>query len=266
MKHLSIIFILTISFFKSFGQGARDIELVDILNKYESIEKTNQYDSIEKAKDSLWKIFTNKLETTIQDKNIDLSKFGNLKKKCDSTVFRFDIYYSEDRKLTLYHFANGFIHLNYLTQQTHNNSPKIILKDNRLHQYFTEVHNLNNDEFLLIERQDDMSFSCYYASVYKLNNKNRDPIKKEAFENERKLTVCSWTNVDDSNPIIKSDSGTIKSRLKSYEPNKLVFDFKMKSLSYSYNRVKDGKLKKRKSKYRNGKFKIQNYDVREFIE
>ncbi|MGV0754409.1 hypothetical protein ACTS95_09850 [Empedobacter brevis] len=74
------------------------------------------------------------------------------------------------------------------------------------------------------------------------------------------LTVCSWTNVDESYP------GDIEGKMVHYKPIKIEFNPKNNTISYVFHRQKDGKKIKRKAKYKNGKFNIKNYDARIFEE
>ncbi len=62
--------------------------------------------------------------------------------------------------------------------------------------YYDQVYSLDNDEFLLIKRMDEMSFSCYEVYIYQ---------RKVKLTARKTLSVCSWTKIDatynEKNPV-----------------------------------------------------------------
>lgn len=259
MKLYSILF-LTFFFLKTSGQNISKNTLVEILRNYEN-EVYN-----DAQKDSIWTSFINEFETTIENAASENTTFDQLRKYCDSTYFQFDTFLAEDRKRMIYKFSNGFEYLNYVVKKFSDETNNIVVKDNRSHYYFTEIHQMNNNEFLLLLRMDEMSFSCIYAQVLSLNDGN--VIRKEAFgkNNQELLSVCSWTNIDNTFTVKENATELYETErgMQYLKPIAINFDPSSLIISYSFNRLKDGRKMVRKAKYKNGHFKIKNYDARLF--
>ncbi|MBO0589988.1 hypothetical protein I2486_01085 [Cellulophaga sp. E16_2] len=263
MQRLLIIFILTFLFFKAFGQKNKT-KVLNVTKEQRDSPHCVTTVKGDKTNDSILLHFMHEIEDIMQSKDIENNTSIALKNKSDSLSFQFNSYQSENKKVSLYHFAKEFYHLNYITKKIKGQENKIILKDHKMHRYFTEVHTLNPKEFLLLERQDDMSFSCNYATVYEV--KEDTIFKKNTFKQGEVLSVCSWTHIDESYPVHENGSVIMKGELKSYRPVKIVYNFKTKVIVYSFYKSNDGTLIKRKSKYENGKFFIEDYDVRSFLD
>lgn len=247
-----IFFALFFVFTLQFSGQTTDSELTKTAIQYRISEYNDENNQHLKA-------FTQNLELALQQTD-DFSEFKEFRKTIDSLNMTLNHYQSEKNDLILHRLSDGFYHFNYITKNR-----KIILKDNKNHEYFTEIHSLNDDEFLLIKRMDEMSFSCYEAFVYRKNSQN-NPLP---FSNNKVLSICSWTNVDDSRPGEKdTETGlyTIEGGMKYYEPLEIKFNPKNKNISYTFYRLKDGKKVTRNGKYRNGNFKIKSYDARTFEE
>ncbi|WP_158973639.1 hypothetical protein [Cellulophaga sp. L1A9] len=263
MRRLLIIFILTILFSRAFGQKT-ETKVPNATKERRASPNRIRAAEGDKTKDSILRHFMHEIEVIMQSKNIANSTIIALKNKSDSLSFKFNSYQSENKKVSLYHFAKGFYHLNYITKQQNDIANKIILRDHKMHTYFTEVHTLNAEEFLLLERQDDMSFSCNYATVYEI--KEDLLFKKKAFKQGTQLTVCSWTTVDTSYPTLEESTVVLKGGLTHYEPVKIAYTFKTKNISYAFYHQTDGRLTKRKAKYKKEKFRIDDYDVRSLLD
>jgi len=250
-KYLSLI--LCFLFTLQFSGQIMDSELAKATIQYRVSEES----STENEKHL--ETFTRKLELALQQTD-DFSEFKEFRKTIDSLNINLTHYKSEKNDLTLHHLSDGFYHFNYITKNR-----KIILKDNRNHQYFTEIHSLNDEEFLLIKRMDEMSFSCFEAFIYHKNSQDN----QFNFSNNKVLSICSWTNVDDSRTGEKdAETGlyTVEGGMRYLEPLEIKFNPKNKIISYTFYRLKDGKKVTRKAKYRGGDFKIKNYDARTFEE
>lgn len=193
--------------------------------------------------------------------NDDINAYTNFKNGLDSLYSDFSI--KKSGNYELFTLRNGFDRWNYILK-----NKKVILKDLKTFYYFNQIYPLENDEFLLIKRKDDMSFTCYNAYVMRVEDDS--VIRQDAFKNKMDfLEVCSWTNVDESRPGEKDPATSlynIEGGMKYYEPLEIKFDPKKKNISYSFYRLKDGKKVTRKTKYKNGTFKIKSYDARTFEE
>ena len=223
-----------------------------------------EIDKSEYVKDSLLHRFTREIEEIIQSKNDSTSILKIVKKKCDAAMFHFESFRDTNSKLQLYHFSKDFYHLNYISELIDRETQKIVHTDFKRHQYFVEVHALNAKEFLIIERQDDLSFSCYSATVFKL--KKETAKKKKGFRQGSELIVCSWTSIATSYPTDENKELLPKSGLTFYEPSKITYETDTKTISYPYKNSTTGALEEQKATYKNGKFKIDDYDVRGFLD
>lgn len=190
--------------------------------------------------------------------NEDITSFKNFERGLDSLYTDFAFKESGDYELLT--LRNGFDHWNYILKDK-----KVILKELKTFDYFDKIYSLDNDDFLLIKRMDEMSFSCFEAFVYRKNLLDN----QFNFSNNKVLSICSWTNVDDSRPgekDVKTGLYTVEGGMKYLEPLEIKFNSKNKSISYTFYRLKDGKKVTRKAKYKNGNFKIKSYDARTFEE
>jgi hypothetical protein len=113
---------------------------------------------------------------------------------------------------------------------------------------------LSKNEFLLIEQKDDLVFSCNHAYVF-LKDGDIFKKKKKAFGNKNQLTVCNFTEIDNSTSE-KPDHFSLPAR-------KISFDNKNKTISYgSCANSMTGNTTIGKAKYINGNFKIKDCDER----
>lgn len=240
-------------------QTSRD-KLIEILDKYEISDKNEE-------KDSLWLLFTEEFEKKIQSSEYDLEAIKN---KFDTLNFRLIQSYSETNTFKSYSISrNYFDTWNYVTKTSTDNTHEVILKNDdkdESMEYNIEIHDLNPNEFLLLSRSDDMSFSYY--SAYVMKYEDHYVIRTDAFKDKQDvLTVHSWTNLDESYSVANPATGLyeIQGGTKSYEPIKMHFNYKTKTLSYPFYRLKDGKKIIRKAKYRNHQFNLESYDQREMF-
>lgn len=207
--------------------------------------------------------FSHQLRSALE--NHDIKTFKNFERVLDSLNSTLTIKNSEKGNYELFTLANGLDHWSYILKN------KVIINQSEMtFDYFYDIHNLPNGEYLLIKRSDDMSFSCSEAFIYNGNIKYdySDVSANEAY-GKKVLSVCSWTNVDESFPgKIDAETGlqTIEGGLKTYEPVKIEFNPKNNLIFYSFYRIKDGRKITRKAKYRNSDFKIKSYDARTFEE
>ncbi|MGJ1361003.1 hypothetical protein ACR79B_08045 [Sphingobacterium spiritivorum] len=248
MKILELVLLLSLFSSQVFAQKTQEALLIASL-----------LDTGDEAKEK----FTDQLRSALE--NHDIKTFKKFERVLDSLHSMFTIKNSEKGDYELFTLANGLDHWSYVLK-----NKVIINQSEKTFDYFYEIHNLPNGEYLLIKRGDDMSFSCFDAYIYN-GNRKRGYSNSSASEEEGKnvLTVCSWTNVDESFPgKIDAETGlqTIEGGLKTYEPVKIEFDPKNNLIFYSFRRIKDGKKTTRKAKYRNSDFKIKSYDARTFEE
>jgi hypothetical protein len=188
--------------------------------------------------------FTLLLEEAIS--KTELEHFHKFNATIDTLHFTWSKYESEQHDFVLYRLSSPMMyHWNYIIKDH-----KIILKNNDYHQYFTEVHNLNKREFLLISQMDELVFSCNYAHVYQY--RCHAYVKKMAFGDRETLTVCNYTQIE---------TGTDH---YSIPVKKIAFDADTKTIYYAAftSSTTDDKVIA-KSKYTNGKFDIPDGDEME---
>lgn len=262
LKTAILFFISSLFFHKAIAQQNFENNLINsLISYYKYID-----DSPLEKDSTTQKNFTINLEKALTD--ADITKFQQFNKVADSLRFEIYQYASEKGDLKIFYLRYNYASVwNYVLKGN-----KIIIKENNddAMYSFTEVHNLTANDFLVLKQRDDMSYSCNYATVYTATKTMAK--KKKAFKNNStQICLCSWTNVDESRIVVdKADSA--KNRVHTeggmayYEPNKFIYDYKTKTLSYSYNSPKNGKLITRKAKYTNGKFNIDSYDVRDFLD
>lgn len=239
----ALIFVFILIFqIKAFGQTDQENKLINALLEYKT---ASEY------KDSLkFKENTIKLNTAIENslKNESILAYEKFKQITDSLNVKFVVQKSENNKLLLFTMSDNFFHWNYIVSNA-----KIILKDNKWNEYYTEIHNLDMNEFLLIEQRDDLVFSCNYASVFE--EKGKSFKHKKVFGNKTKLTLCGFTKTQNLNEHF------------SLLTKKISFDYKNKIISYgSCVDAITGKETIGKAKYSNGKFKIKDCDERNNYE
>jgi hypothetical protein len=247
MKNIVLIFFALVFQIKVFGQLNQEYKLIKALTEYKEID---MYEDSLRFQQRFKKL-NNEIENAITHENIlSYKKFEHI---ADSLNVSFSLKKSENNNLIIFTMADNFFHWNYIIENR-----KIIFREHKWHEYFTEIHNLNKNDFLLINRIDDMSFSCYEAYIY---TKSLNPMRKKV------LTVCSWTNVDGSYPE-KDSTGQyhLKGSIEHYKPEPIKFDNLTKTISYGFTRISDGKSIKRSAKYRNRTFIIKSYDARTFEE
>lgn len=250
-----IFFALFFVFTLQFSGQTTDSELAKTAIQYRISE---YHDENEKHLNA----FTQNLELALQQTD-DFSEFKEFQKTIDSLNMTLNHYQSEKNNLILHHLSDGFYHFNYITKNR-----KIILKDNKNHEYFTEIHSLNDDEFLLIEQMDEGVFSCNYASVFW--EKDNEYQRKKAFKNRDKLKICNFTHLQESIPLPPKDNQSLP-EMKAFHytlpVRKITFDAENKTINYGkcYNYGTE-KTTNGKAKYRNGKFKIEDCDERLFFD
>ncbi|WP_289663821.1 hypothetical protein [Flavobacterium panacagri] len=238
------------------AQESYDKKFLKIVNEYEEKATTST------ENDSILRLnFEKEFETLITNSKLPQFSAKELQQKCDTSAFCLKIQKSEDKNFILYTYTSQFYHFNYITKAIKENnkikSYKIVLKDNKWHEYFTQIHTLNNNEFLLIEQRDDLVFSCNYAYVYQLSGIKYK--KKKAFENRFDLTICNFTEIED---LPNTNPGHL-----SLPVREIAFDYKNKIISYGRCFDPDtGKTTTGKAKYKNGKFAIKDCDERKFFE
>lgn len=227
----------------TFGQNNREINLINAFVEYKNV---NEFEDSLKFNQNLLQLNI-AIENALKDENI--LNFEKFKKITDSLNVNYTIKKSENNDFLLFTMSDNMFHWNYIVQNN-----VIVLKNHKWHEYFTEIHNLNENEFLLIKQKDDLVFSCNYASVFKKSNNSYK--MKKVFRNKSKLTVCNFTNIEDGN-------GHFSRPVK-----KISFDYKNKTISYgSCRNAENEKRTLSKANYKNGKFKIEDCDERSgFIE
>ncbi|MGJ1195647.1 hypothetical protein ACR777_07765 [Sphingobacterium spiritivorum] len=245
------------------------LELILLLSLFSSqvfAQKTQEALLIESFVDTHTDVkekFSHQLRSALEKH--DIKTFKNFERVLDSLNSTFTIKNSEKGDYELFTLANGLDHWSYILKN------KVIINlSEKTFDYFYDIHNLPNGEYLLIKRGDDMSFSCYEAYICNGNRKQGySDISANGSDGKKVLSVCSWTNVDESFPgKIDAETGlpTIEGGLKSYKPIEIEFDPKKQLIFYSFHRMKDGRKITRKAKYRNSDFKIKSYDARTFEE
>lgn len=239
MKKLWTLFLIfTIPFF-CFSQKKKESELISSLLDYENAKKN--YSDNDKDKKKALKLFTSNLEKAIASGTIENDTY--FKQNIDTLNYELTSYYSENKSIKLYHLSDtSMYHWSYLVKNN-----KIILKENKYHQYFTEVHNLSPTEFLIIKQMDEFVFSCNYASVYQLTTGNYK--LKTAFNKRNKLSICNFTHIE-----TQTDHEEIPTR-------RLQFDASKKKIFFD-----DSNNKKNSAVYKNGNFNIADYDERKLFD
>ncbi|MGE8378918.1 MAG: hypothetical protein ACN6PN_11230 [Sphingobacterium sp.] len=192
------------------------------------------------------------IQTLEQD---DIINFKSFREVLDSLNSDFSL--KKSGAYELFTLRGNFEHWNYVLKNKH-----VINRQERTFDYFYELHLLDQHHYLLIKRMDELSFSCYKAYVYQ---DNLDVIGS----NKHFLSVCSWTNVDESplqnKSTLESDQSS-KDHLKSYPPIPIKFDAKNREISYTFYRQSDERKITRKARYLHGGFVIKSYDARMFEE
>lgn len=253
------LFVLLILFTHQISaQKTQDDELKDALLNFKIIQNSFDMDD-----NIAYEKFIEKLEYALSESK-DLSEFTKFNDALDSLDMVMNRFSSEDKSLLVYHLSDGFDHWNYILKNR-----EIILKENKSHEYFTEIHLLNDKEFLLIEQRDDLVFSCSYAYVFEENSNGY--LRKKAFEKREKLSICNFTNLEESIAITSaSDNETLpisESYHYSVPARKITFNAATQMLDYGicYNYFTQ-KTHTGKAKYKNGKFKIKDCDERLFYD
>lgn len=239
----------------AYSQNQEETAFFNALYKYENADGLLDIENVEervKFEKTLTDSLERKFEKLIVNDRITNYTIEKLKQREDTVYSHLTRYESENKKFIMYSFPINLYHLNYVLQKT-KNKYKIILKDNKSNNFFTEIHTLNDKEFLLIEQMDELVFSCNYAYVFhKMGNIYK---KKKAFGNRNQLTLCNFTEIDNSTPE-KPDHYSVTAR-------KITFDYKNKIISYgSCTNSNTGKTTIGKASYKNGKFNINDCDER----
>lgn len=227
-----------------FAQGNQEEKLIYTLRNLEAISPYEDSSLYASRLNQFVFEFTETLQ------NEDITTFYRFKQLTDSLGFHFQMNQSESSEYALYTFRHRNDYWNYVLK-----NHEIIYKEEQVFHHFYEIHELKPNEFLLVKLMNQMSYSCYEAFVF--NDLNRT-------KGTKCLTVCSWTNVDESY-IAGRDSLTgepvIIGRMESYDPIPILFNNETKSISYSFVRLSDEKKITRKAKYKRGKFNIESYDA-----
>jgi hypothetical protein len=155
MKNIVLIFFALVFQIKVFGQLNQEYKLIKALTEYKEID---MYEDSLRFQQRFKKLNI-EIENAITHENIlSYKKFEHI---ADSLNVSFSLKKSENNNLIIFTMADNFFHWNYIIENR-----KIIFREHKWHEYFTEIHNLNKNDFLLINRIDDMSFSCYEAYIY----------------------------------------------------------------------------------------------------
>ncbi|WP_286859685.1 MULTISPECIES: hypothetical protein [Sphingobacterium] len=233
----------------SYGQSDQELKLVQALLNLNSAISNQDSDT----KATLSKAFEGRLIQALEQE--DIVRFKTFGRVLDSLNSAFS--FKKSGEYELFTLRNNFEHWNYVLK-----NKQVIHKQERTFDYFYAVYSLDQHRYLLIKRMDELSFSCYKAHLYEDNSGLID-------SNNHFLSVCSWTNVDESllQNIPSPESDQLhKDHLKSYAPIPIKFDAKNKEISYSFYRQSDGKKITRKARYLHGGFVIKSYDARMFEE
>ncbi|QQT26167.1 hypothetical protein [Sphingobacterium spiritivorum] len=248
MKIFELVLLLLLCNSQVFGQKTQETLLIESF-----------LDTGDDAKEG----FTDQLRSTLE--NYDIKTFNNFRRVLDSLNSYFTIKNSEKGDYELFTLTNEEGHWSYVLRDK-----VIINRSEKTFNYFYDIHNLPNKEYLLIKRSDEMSFSCSEAFIYNGNIKyDYSDIFTNGSDGKKVLSVYSWTNVDESYPgKIDTETGReiVEGGLKSYKPIEIEFDPEKQLIFYSFHRMKDGRKITRKAKYRNSDFKIKSYDARSFEE
>lgn len=246
MKNLIILLFLI--FFKNntFGQTDQEFNLVKAFIDYKN---SNELKDNLRFNQTLLRLNV-VIEKVLKNENIlDFQKF---KKITDSLNVNYSIKKSENNSFVLFTMSDNMFHWNYIVYNNY-----IVLKNHKWHEYFTEIHNLNKNEFLLIEQRDDLVFSCNFAYIFQKTGTSFK--KKKAFGNRTQLTLCNFTEIQNSPPE-EPDHFSLTAR-------KISFDYKNRVISYgSCTNSITGKTKIGKAKYINGNFTIKDCDERKDFE
>lgn len=246
MKNLTILLFFIIFQINAFGQNNREANLVNAIIEYKNV---NEFEDSLKFNQNLSQL-NFAIEDVLENENLlNLKKF---KKITDSLNINYTIKKSENNNLLLFTMSDDMFHWNYIVDDN-----AVVLKNHKWHEYFTEIHNLSQNEFLLIVQKDDLVFSCNYAYVFQKSGTSFQ--KKKAFENRTLLTLCNFTEIQNSPPENPEHF--------SLPARKISFDYKNKVISYgSCINSMTGKTTIGKAKYINGNFKIKDCDERKDSE
>jgi len=247
MKKVIFLTCLLFSSLQVLAQKNQEDLLIEAFLELNSVETSEDETELNRAIQK----FDTQLIYTLE--NDEIRSFKNFEKGLDSLYTDFTFKESGDYKL--FTLRNGFDRWNYILKDK-----KVVLKELKTFDYYDQIHPLDNDEFLLIKRMDEMSFSCYEVYIYQ---------RKAKLTARKAVSVCSWTNVDNSRTGEKDpETGlyTIEGGMEYLKPLEIQFDPKRKIISYSFLSQINGKAITRKAKYKNGTFKIKSYDGRTFDE
>jgi hypothetical protein len=252
MKKTIQTLMIFLSFQATFGQADLEQNLINTLNSY---EKSKNEDS----KLAIWNQVTNSFRILIQDKNAKSFAFESLLKKCEISAFKFYKFQSENQNFIAYLLirGNSYSNLNCVCAKTQKDDYKIVYEDVKSPNWrFVDLEAISENDFLLLERYDDLSFSCNYATVFAY--KKDKATRKSVFSGRKRLTVCNFTVIS-SSTITGSSGETILVNEPKYLPLiEIKYDRDSKTLFYG-SPVKE-------SKYINGKFTIEDYDERKAYE
>ena len=187
----------------------------------------------------------------------DITKFEHFKQVADSLSIWYEMKQSESPEYSFFTFQYSIESLNYVLKNR-----EIVFKQEHVYSHFHEVHALKPNEFLVITLRNDMSYSCYEA--YVINNLDR-------INGTRCLSVCSWTNVEESYFVSDPFTGELSftGEVVQYDPIPILYDHQTKTISYRYSQQKSGEIGgefMRSAKYKRGKFVIESYDVRDELD
>lgn len=246
---LALLVLLLQAIHVSYGQNDQELKLVQALLDLNTAIANQDSDT----KATLSKEFEGRLIQVLEQE--DIVSFKTFNKVLDSLNSAFS--FKKSGEYELFTFRNNFEHWNYVLKNKH-----VIHRQERTFDYFHAVYSLDQHRYLLIKRMDELSFSCYKAYLYQDNSSSID-------SSNHFLSVCSWTNVDESllqNRSSPESDQSSKDHLKSYPPIPIKFDVKNKVISYTFYRQSDGKKTTRKARYLHGGFVIKSYDARMFDE
>lgn len=263
MKFLTVILFFLV-FTASYCQETDNTRLKKLLVLYENADT----DSL---KNILWVDVINEFEKNIQAGNFHNTQNQNRlydKNQYELSIINISQYTSESNRFICHRISKGFSeNWNYVTQKKKDNTYEIILKEEDSNPFYTEIHDLNDNTFLLFTKYIDMSFSCYSAYVMKVENNG--VTRQDAFKNKQDvLSVCSWTNIDESywknDP--KTGVTTLVGGMAYYNAIPILFHSKNKTISYTFYSPEKRKEITRKASFKKGGFNIDSYDARNFEE
>ncbi len=256
MKHFTLIIIALFCISSAWGQQVSFERVYALLDEYFVPSDGTEYMS-----DSIWNELDGEFAALLKRKEIVNYDFSDFSKKVN---MRYDYNFKVvpvDNYLIYSLYAYPQTSLLYIAEIIKTNevidSCRIIVKRNAACFQIDSLYPLNSNEFLLVEHMDEMVYSCYYATIYE-NKGGVFQIKEDGFTDRSMLTVCTFTNLQDYNPENEEWYSY------QHQPRAILYNTRTKVLSYSEDNT--NKKKTSSTKYKNGKFKIEDSDERTFYD